>query len=52
MGLSRGLLRYRSLSNIEMNNAIQTKGHAMKKVYIGIDAHKAESEAINNLRSK
>jgi hypothetical protein len=23
-----------------MNNAIQPKGHAMKKVYIGIDAHK------------
>ena len=40
MRLSRGLLRYRSLSNIEMNNAIQTKGHAMKKVYIGIDTHK------------
>ena len=40
MGLSRGLLRCRSLSNIEMNNAIQTKGHAMRKVYIGIDAHK------------
>jgi hypothetical protein len=30
----------RSLSNIAMNNAIQTKGHAMKKVYIGIDTHK------------
>jgi len=30
----------RSLSNIILNNAIQTKGNAMKKVYIGIDAHK------------
>ena len=28
-----------------MNNATQPEGDAIKKVYIGIDAHKAESEA-------
>jgi hypothetical protein len=28
------------------------KGNAMKKLYIGMDVHKAESEAINNFRRK
>ena len=29
-----------SLSNIVVNNAIQTKGHTIKKCTVGIDAHK------------
>ena len=39
MGLSRGLLRRRSLSVIELFT-FNPKGHAMREVYIGIDAHK------------
>lgn len=38
--MSRGLLRCRSLSKT-LNSQFKPKGHAINKVYIGIDAHKA-----------
>jgi hypothetical protein len=31
---------------------LSSERHAMKRAYIGVDAHKAESEAINNFPTR